>query len=1186
MSDSRELHSETETTRPDPSLCEREPINVPGAIQPHGALLAADFESGLVTHASANLGDILGRPAAGALGRPLKEVIGEAANTLLDSSAYAAGSSKVAAFGDRRTSGARQDGGFLHLQAHRLGRLVCIDIEPMIRKRRPSPHLTIAQSVLDTFSEATTRAELCELAVRGLKALTGYDRIMAYRFHEDGHGEVIAEARAAQLEPFLGLHYPATDIPPQARRLYLRQRVGEIPDSSYQPVPLLADPLLDDAALDLTHSALRSVSPIHLEYMRNMKTAASLRISLTHGEHLWGLLVCHNSAPWLAGPEVRAAADMIGQVVSLVLGSLGEAEVYAQRLERNDTLRTLVEWLASPLSLPKALAKAEKELLRLADAAGAVVRVSGAFLRLGRTPPRAAALRALAKLQAGASELLAVDDLVTRFPELADCATKGSGAMLLRLASGLDDAILWFRPALSQTINWAGDPAAHATLNSATGRLHPRASFAAFSETASGRSAPWAEADLALARALGRAIEAEVAQRTKVELVRKSKFLEITLEHMSQGLLMVDTGGLVQVLNDQAMKIFGTPNALMAGPPHFDNVLRQIWDNHRSVGLDIPESQEDFVRVRRMSDQSQTYEANTLTGAVMEVRSTPLPGGGGVRTYTDVTRQKHDEAMLRVARDKADEASRAKSEFLATMSHEIRSPLSGLVGVIELLRETNLDPDQDQMAGMAHRSAISLLAVLNDILDFSKIEAGALSIVPEPVHVRDLVSDLVQPYLFAASRKGVSLTLRISSDAPDRAMTDPLRLRQILNNLLSNAIKFTANGEIELCVDVMLDAAASRLGFAVRDSGIGMTAEVISRLFEPFVQADSSTTRDFGGTGLGLCISQRLAGLLDGTLTVTSRLGEGSVFTLLLPLTTAYEWDAPVVAATHLEPESLAGGGRVLVVDDDSTLRWLSRRQLEQLGLSVDVAENGEMALEMLHSRPYALLLTDCHMPRMDGVALTRLVRASPDSAISGLPIIGLTADVTSTQRERCREAGMNDVAIKPLTRGKLSLLLSPYLRGSGAGGTVAAAAPLIEAGESVLFDDEMYRDLFPVGDPEGPAWLEDYLKAAEGFSAEIQQVLSVQPETLLDRDALAASAHSLAGTSLTVGAKRLGAAARTLEYAAADEGLVTLREQRLLVCGELATARRIISAYIAGGDSGAAGASAYATPIAVVGKP
>jgi hypothetical protein len=167
-----------------------------------------------------------------------------------------------------------------------------------------------------------------------------------------------------------------------------------------------------------------------------------------------------------------------------------------------------------------------------------------------------------------------------------------------------------------------------------------------------------------------------------------------------------------------------------------------------------------------------------------------------------------------------------------------------------------------------------------------------------------------------------------------------------------------------------------------------------------------------------------------------------------------------------------------------------------------------------------------------------------------------------------------------------LSLLLSPYLRGSGAGGTVAAAAPLIEAGESVLFDDEMYRDLFPVGDPEGPAWLEDYLKAAEGFSAEIQQVLSVQPETLLDRDALAASAHSLAGTSLTVGAKRLGAAARTLEYAAADEGLVTLREQRLLVCGELATARRIISAYIAGGDSGAAGASAYATPIAVVGKP
>ena len=1101
-------------------------------------------------------------------------MIGEAAaDALSDRSSYGASSSKVAVFADRPTIGAQRDDGFLHLQAHRSGRFLCIDIEPMIRKRRPSPYLNIAQSVLTTFAEATTRVELCELAVRGLRALTGYDRIMAWQFSEDDHVDVIAEAGTARLEPLLGLHFPAIDIPPQARRLYLRQRVGEIANSNSLSVPLLVDPALDDAApLDLTRSALRGLSTLQRQYMRRMRATASLRISLSHGQDLWGLLVCQHMAPRVASPDVWAAADMIGQVVSLLLVTLGEAEAYAHRLERNDTLRALVDGLSGPLPLSQALAKAEKELLHLVGAAGAVVRISGDLLRLGRTPSPPAVTRAWASLQAEAGDPLAVGDLVLRHPELAvDRASEGSGAMLLRLASGADDAILWFRPEISQTVHWAEYPALPAGEDLEAGRLDPRLSFAALAGTAHSRSAPWADADVALARALGRAIEVEVALRTKAELARKSQLLEITLDHMSQGLLMVDADGLVQVCNNKAMHFLGVPSAMMAPPPHFEDILRLIWDRLRSAGQ-IPESQEDFVRVARMSEQPAAFERTWPNGEVIEVRSTPLPGGGGVRTYTDITRRKRDEAKLRVALDEAEVANRVKSEFLATMSHEIRSPLSGLIGVIEVLRETNLDADQCQMAGMAHRSALGLLDVLNDILDFSKIEAGALAIVPEAVDLRDLVTELVQPYQIEARRKGIVLAIRFGPDVPDRSMTDPLRLRQILNNLLSNAIKFTATGEIELRVEVTTDPTPTGLRFSVYDSGIGMTAEVLSRLFEPFVQADSSTTRDFGGTGLGLCISQRLAGLLDGTLTVASRTGEGSVFTLRLPLRPAAEAAQPRVSAPDFVPISLEGSGRVLVVDDDSTLRWLCRRQLELLGLNVDVAANGEIALEMLHAGPYALLMTDCHMPRMDGVALTRTIRASAHPALSGLPIIGLTADATAIQRERCREAGMNEVAIKPLSRAKLSLMLSVHLRGIGAIATAAPPAPLppAETPETPLFDDEMYRDLFPAGDPEGPAWLEDYLKAAEGFSAEIQQFLSARLGASLERDGLAAAAHSLAGTSLTVGALRLGAAARTLEYAAADEDLAALREHRLVVDGELATARTIISAYIAAGDSSA----------------
>jgi len=498
--------------------CEREPIHTPNAIQPHGALVAARVEGRLVSHASANLAAILGRPAAEVLGRPLKEVFGEAASRVLERCAgprNGTSLSQVHAFPG-------PGGSTLCLRAFLSGAHVCVDIEPIRRAPGPGTPVTMAQSVLETFSHAATRADLCDFAVHGLRSITGYDRVMAYRFGPDGHGEVIAEACAPQLEPYLGLRYPASDTPAQARRLYLRQRVGAIADSSYQPVPLLADPALDDGGLiDLTHCALRSVSPVHREYMRNMKTAASLTIGLAQGQELWGMLVCHHAMPRIAGPELRAVAHMIGQVVSLLLASLGDAEDYVQQLERISILRALVARLAAAMPLSDAFAAAQTELLGLVEASGAVVRLSGTLLRLGRTPPLAAADRALAVLQSEAGgEVLAVDDLGLRHPDLAACTSQGSGALLLPLAQDSDDAILWFRPELSWTVTWGGNPTQHATVDPVTANISPRVSFEAWKELVRGRSEPWSKADLTLAGEVRSAVQAELAQRTKAELAQ------------------------------------------------------------------------------------------------------------------------------------------------------------------------------------------------------------------------------------------------------------------------------------------------------------------------------------------------------------------------------------------------------------------------------------------------------------------------------------------------------------------------------------------------------------------------------------------------------------------------------------------------------------------------------------------
>jgi len=552
----------------DLSLCELEPIHTPGAIQPHGAVVVALANGLRVTHASANLDSILGQAAQTALGKPLQDVIGQAACRELQlpgaRDAIADGQVLSLPSLDRCSLDRRS----LDLRAHRSGRFICVDIEPIHHRPSQKPAIILAQSILETFKHATTRVGLCELAVVGLRAITGFDRVMAYRFHNEGHGEVIAEARSARLEPYLGLHYPAADVPPQARRLYLRQRVGAIADASYQPVPLLADPSLDDdAQIDLTYSTLRSASPLHREYMRNMKTAASLTIALVHAppsseQRLWGMLVCHHGKPVVAGPELRAVADMIGQIVSLLLGSLSDAEVYCQRFERQTTLNALVSRLADPMPLAEALIGAligtsalastgtsnltstptstltstgtltgtGDELLQLVDATGAMLRLSGVWYRVGQTPPLPAVESALAVLKPLTGDaVLAVDDLGKRHPELACCTADGSGTLLLPLGPNSDDdAILWFRPELSRTVDWGGNPNEHVTSDAATGRLTPRGSFKAWKEIVRGRSEPWAEVDLAVARELRTALAVAVAQRTRAELAKLRYYDSLT----------------------------------------------------------------------------------------------------------------------------------------------------------------------------------------------------------------------------------------------------------------------------------------------------------------------------------------------------------------------------------------------------------------------------------------------------------------------------------------------------------------------------------------------------------------------------------------------------------------------------------------------------------------------------------
>ncbi len=594
-------------------------------------------------------------------------------------------------------------------------------------------------------------------------------------------------------------------------------------------------------------------------------------------------------------------------------------------------------------------------------------------------------------------------------------------------------------------------------------------------------------------------------KRTHGKLIEREAQLSLLADNATDAVLRLGLDGVCKYASPSAKRVFGVEHSVLVGQQFITGFHKDDQETVEAEFASLAQGDKDQVRLAFRSE-SLVYPGtfNWLEASCGLVRdgSTGQPSEV-IASLRNVNQTKLLEADLILARIAAEAAVESKSAFLANMSHEIRTPMNGVIGFTELALMGDVSAEQRAQLEMIADSGRAMLRLLNDVLDLAKIEAGQMTVANEPTDLGHKMLGCLRLMEPVAKKNGLSLTMKVANDVPHWINTDPMRIRQIILNLLGNALKFTKQGR------VIFEAAVDRSGsepvirIDVRDTGIGIPADRIASVFDKFTQADESTARQFGGTGLGLPISAQLAQMLGGELSATSRPGIGSTFTLILPLNECEPPEAAQATDDGAILQSCASGLRVLVAEDNVINQRLTLSMLDKVGLTADLAQNGAQAIAMVEEqskrgKPYGIVLMDIQMPELDGLQATRKLRASGYDAVL-LPIVALTANAYPEDIAECRAAGMQAHLAKPLRLRELEAALVTW------GNT-----------EPTVVNSQIEEET-------DPQLVQMYRERKQGAIITIDEALregKFEGKTL---DALAAQFHQIAGVAAFFGEAQLG---------------------------------------------------------------
>ncbi len=1017
----------------DLSECDREPICHLGLIQPHGYLLAINAD-GEITHVSENIGQLFPIAASDTLGRSLEQVLGPNANRLLQQAA----SSLPGQIHHQIWDGTAER---YSLSIHeRVGKYI-FEWEPLGTERAAPDNReqTLAAGLAEIRAIANIHPQT-KLAAELVAELTGYDRVMIYQFHPGWSGEVIAEVRHSQAEPFLGLHYPASDIPAQARLLYTETLLRVLVDVYGTPVGILSLPG-DSIPLDLTFSQLRSPSRFHIEYLKNMKVGATTTASLICNGALWGLIACHHDRRKSLPPSQRKALGEIAQTlrVGIETAIARGRRLSVQRLNARET--ALQAAIAVPENALNALLFGTERVRNLLHSCGTAIWSPKTSLRMGDTPAVLELEAHAASVLRAGEDIVAIEsrsDLIAALGPTPSCPAL-AGLIAIVVSRHPPLLLFSFRLEAIREVIWGGDINNPVLRDEQTGAISPRRSFAHYKQNTLGRAAPWTAEDLATAQVILR-----VLRRTAPTPEQMSQLVDVgfaairqlatndhplsnsVLDAIDDGIFLVCRSGssdaTLRYANQSLLDLAETCSEASAPLPATQDLLESI-----GLPADLL-AQCELAPQQIVLSTPQHGLRHFLVEKKLALEVTDQQGTVGLSAilFTDTTRLERGREAFQAAEERAKHLAFLKSAFLANMSHEIRTPMNGILGMVQLLRTTHTDPQQRKYLDVMQRSGDAMLEIINDILDLAKIEAGKVDLETAPFDLALVVEgvlDLLRPQ---TQSKSIAISAVYDDSPPLWYMGDSLRLRQVLLNIAGNAVKFTQSGHVLFNVKGASAQPSGSLTIIVSDTGIGIPAEQLPFVFDKFHQADPSTTRKHGGTGLGLAISRELVELMGGTLSLSSTVGVGSIFTVSLPLKRAGD-QAPARATDRPSAPTAPGAGRrILVAEDDPTNQIVIEGMLQTQGFEVDVASSGLQVLKFLGDRHYDLILMDCHMPDLDGYQTTERIRSDPGPQ-RRVPIVAVTASVMAEDRQRCLHSGMDDYMSKPFDMETLWALLRKW---------------------------------------------------------------------------------------------------------------------------------------------------------------